>query len=54
MTSEAISSWRTEVIALLYALAFILLIAGTASKHAISWLLMKLYEMFIQKPPVKS
>lgn len=54
MITDTFNSWRTEVIAFFYAFAFILLIAVSGGKQAVSWILMKLYEIFIKKDPVDS
>jgi hypothetical protein len=37
----------------LYAVIFILVLAAIAGKEAIAWLLIKLYEFFIQKNPLQ-
>jgi hypothetical protein len=42
-----------EKITWLYALALILIVTAIAGREAIAWLLMKLYEFFIQKTPLQ-
>ena len=52
MTTDAFHTGKEEAIAILPVLLFILLIGIIAGKEVIAWLLMKLYEIFIQRNPL--
>lgn len=50
-----ITGQKTQIDQLLWFLfaAFFLIVAGRFGKQAIEWLLLKLYELFIQHNPLK-
>jgi hypothetical protein len=52
MTHDAINPGREDAMAFLYVLFCIFIIISIAGKEAIAWLLMKLYEIFIQRNSV--
>lgn len=53
MTSSLFTSWRSIIISWLYAFMLVIIIIVLAGKQAVSWMLMRLYEFFIQKSPVR-
>ena len=53
MTSSVFNSWRSNIFSWFYAFVLILAIAVLVGKQAVSWILMKLYEIFIQRNLVK-
>ncbi len=53
MTNSLLNSWRSAMISWLYAFMLLVIIIALAGKQAISWVLIKLYEFFIQKNPVR-
>lgn len=53
MTSSIMNSWRTVIISWMYAFMLLFILFALAGRQAISWVLMKLYEFFIQKTPIR-
>ncbi|MES1213938.1 MAG: hypothetical protein ABUT20_00355 [Bacteroidota bacterium] len=53
MTSSFFNSWKPVIVSWIYAVVMVIVIAALAGKQAISWVLMKLYEIFIQRTPVR-
>jgi hypothetical protein len=47
------NSFGPEGTTWLYVFIFVLVLAAMGGKRAIAWLLMKLYELFIQQNPVE-
>jgi hypothetical protein len=53
MTGSLFNSWRSAFISWLYAFMLLVILIALAGKQAVAWTLMKLYEFFIQKNPVR-
>lgn len=44
---------RTDIVAYWFAAMLLFILAGKYGRQAIEWVLMKLYEFFIQRNPMK-
>jgi hypothetical protein len=53
MTHRILTPVKADTVALYYVMAIILLVIAIAGKDVIAWILMKLYEIFIQQNPVR-
>ncbi|MES1217803.1 MAG: hypothetical protein ABUT20_20020 [Bacteroidota bacterium] len=52
MTTQLFNSWRSTIFSWFYVIVMVFIIVALAGKQVVSWILMKLYEFFIQKSPV--
>src|SRR4029079_19296363 len=52
MTTSFFNSWKPVVLSWIYVVVMIFVIVLMVGKQTISWVLMKLYEFFIQRSPV--
>lgn len=51
MNTSLLDTAKTDIVSLLYAFTLFLILISMAGKQTIAWVLMKLYEFFIQKHP---
>jgi len=51
MNTPLLNTAKTDIISWFYAFILLLILITMAGKQAIAWVLMKLYEFFIQRHP---